>query len=86
MVQILWYSLSVKEIRTEEEQKNVHESSEMGTVGFERSRGADCGGGDFFGILCLFHIDVMDCDPAKTACVFAALSGSIWCTLLFRKY
>ena len=48
MVQILWYSLSVKEIRTEEEQKNVHESSEMGTVGFERSRGADCGGGDFF--------------------------------------
>ena len=42
--------------------------------------------GVFFGILCLFHIDVMDCDPAKTACVFAALSGSIWCTLLFRKY
>ena len=33
---------------TEEEQKNVHESSEVGTSDFERSDSVDCVGGDLF--------------------------------------
>lgn len=36
--------------------------------------------GIFFGILCLFHIDVMDCDPAKTA---MRVRGPFWQYLVY---